>query len=98
MFLHNVVYWLKPDLTPAEKEIFLAGISDLMKLASVKQAWFGAMSGDDALADRSYDYAIVLDLENARGHEAFQADPAHQRIRETIGGSWNRLVIYDIAD
>ena len=97
MFLHNVTYWLRPDLTPAEKETFLAGIADLMKLRSVKQAWFGPRVDADPMADRTFDYSIVLDLGNAAGHDDFQSDPAHQSIRDRIGGSWSRLLIYDIG-
>ena len=97
MFLHNVTYWLRPDLTPAEKEIFFAGIADLMKLRSVKQAWFGPRAGDDPHADQTFDYCLVLDLRDAAGHDDFQIDPEHQRIRDTIGGSWSRLLIYDVV-
>jgi hypothetical protein len=97
MFLHNVHYWLRPDLTESERSLFLAGIADLMKLGSVRQAWFGPPAGTDPMADRSFDYSIVLDLGDSAGHDAFQADPAHQRIRDTIGGSWSRLLIYDVV-
>ncbi len=98
MFLHNVEYWLKPDLTSAEMEIFLTGIADLMKLRSVKQAWFGPRVDADPMADRTFDYSIVLDLGDAAGHDDFQADPAHQNIRDRIGGSCSRLLIYDLVD
>lgn len=97
MFLHNVTYWLRGDLTPSETENFLRGIEALMRLDSVRQAWFGKPAGRDAMADRSFDYALVLDLGDAAGHDAFQADPAHQAIRDAIGKSWDRLVIYDVA-
>lgn len=97
MFLHNVHYWLRADLTAAEKQIFLDGIADLKRLRSVRRAWFGPPAGPDPLADRSFDYSIVLDLGDAAGHDDFQADPAHQRIRERIGGSWKRLLIYDVV-
>jgi hypothetical protein len=98
VFLHNVHYWLKPDLTPAQRQTFLDGIADLMRLASVRNAWFGAPAkGGEAIADRSYSYGLVLDLGDAAGHDAFQADPAHQAIRDRIGASWDRIVIYDVA-
>ena len=97
MFLHNVHYWLRPDLTPAEKEIFLNGIADLRKLRSVRQSWFGPPAGSDAMADRSFDYSIVLDLGDVAGHDDFQSDPAHQSIKDRIGGSWSRILIYDVA-
>ena len=97
MFLHNVTYWLRPNLTPAEKEIFFAGIADLMKLRSVKQAWFGPRAGNDPMADSSFDYCLVLDLGDVAGHDDFQIDPAHQAIRDRIGKSWTRLLIYDVV-
>jgi len=97
MFLHNVTYWLRGDLTAAEKANFLRGIEALMRLDSVRQAWFGAPAGADPMADRSFDYSLVLDLGDAAGHDAFQADPAHQAIRDSIGKSWDRIVIYDVA-
>ncbi len=97
MFLHNVHYWLKPDLTADQRQNFLAGIADLRRLASVKASWFGVPArGGEAIADRSYDHALVMDLGDAAGHEAFQADPEHQAIRERIGSSWERIVIYDL--
>jgi hypothetical protein len=97
MFLHNVHYWLKPDLTEAERKTFLDGIAALMKLESVRCAWFGTSApGGDPAADRSYTHALVLGLEDAAGHDAFQLDPEHNAIRSRIGGSWERILIYDI--
>jgi hypothetical protein len=97
MFLHNVTYWLRADLTPGQKANFLRGIDALMRLRSVRRAWFGKPAGSDPMADRSFDYSIVLDLGDAAGHEAFQADPAHQAIRDSVGASWDRILIYDVA-
>jgi hypothetical protein len=97
MFLHNVTYWLKPDLTPQQLETFHEGIGALMKLGAVKAAWFGTPArGGEAIADRSYTHALVMDLGDAAGHEAFQADPEHDAIRKRIGGFWDKIVIYDV--
>jgi hypothetical protein len=99
VFLHNVHYWLKTGLDPAQRQTFLDGIQDLMRLESVKNAWFGAPAKHgEVIADRSYDHGLVLDLGDEAGHDAFQADPAHQAIRDRIGASWDRIVIYDVAD
>ena len=57
MFLHNVTYWLKPDLTPEEEEHREPEVP---------------------------------------GHDAFQADPGHDAIRERLGGLWDKIVIYDV--
>lgn len=97
VFLHNVHYWLKPDLTAEQREMFLQGIAALMRLKSVRCAWFGAPAeGGEAAADRSYSHALVLGLADAAGHDEFQADPEHHAIRARIGGSWGRIVIYDV--
>jgi hypothetical protein len=97
VILHNVHYWLKPDLTPEQHEVFLRGIKELMRLKSVCCAWFGSPAkGGEAAADRSYDHALVLGLADAAGHDKFQSDPEHHAIRERIGGSWARIVIYDV--
>jgi hypothetical protein len=70
-----------------------------MRLESVKNAWFGAPAkGGEAISERSYDHGLVLDLGDPAGHDAFQADPAHHAIRDRIGASWDRIVIYDVAD
>lgn len=98
MFLHNVHYWLKPGLTPEQHALFLRGIDDLVKLASVRAAWFGRpAAGGEAISERGYDYGLVMDLGDEAGHDAFQTDPAHHEIRTRIGGSWERIVIYDVA-
>jgi hypothetical protein len=97
VFLHNVHYWLKPDLTPEQRDVFFEGIRALMKLKSVRCAWFGAPAeGGEVAADRSYSYALVLGLADAAGHDEFQADPEHHAIRARIGGSWEKILIYDI--
>lgn len=97
MFLHNVHYWLKPGLTAEERELFFQGIDDLKKLKSVRAAWFGTPApGGEAGAEAGYTHAIVMDLGDAAGHEAFQADPEHDAIRRRIGASWEKILIYDI--
>jgi hypothetical protein len=97
MFLHNVHYWLKLSLTEEERGTFFRGIEALMKLESVRCAWFGAPAerGDPA-AERDYTHALVLGLDGEAGHDAFQADPKHHAIRNRIGGSWEKILIYDV--
>ncbi len=97
MFLHNVLYWLKPDLSAEQRKLFFQGIEDLKRLKSVRAAWFGTpATGGEAIAERDYTHAIVLDLGDAAGHDAFQADPEHDVIRKRIGGSWDKILIYDV--
>ncbi len=90
---------MRPDLTETGKQTFLEGIEALMKLSSVKHAWFGKPADTDRpVIDRTYDYALVLVLENAAGHDAFQIDPEHNAIRERLGGMWSRILISDVTD
>lgn len=97
MFLHCVYYWLKPDLSDVERAAFFQGIETLKKLDSVRRAWFGTPAdGGEPAADRTYTHALLLGLDGEAGHDAFQADPEHQAVRDRIGGSWDRILIHDI--
>jgi hypothetical protein len=96
VFLHCVYYWMKPALTETEKADFLHNIQALIQLSSVRHGWLGKPAGTSgSLIDRSYDHALVLVLEDAAGHDAFQADPKHHAVRNVVGGMWDRISIYD---
>jgi hypothetical protein len=99
MFLHCVYYWMRSDLSEAEKQTFLEKAQALIRLKSVKHGWFGKPAETDRpIIDRTYDYALVLVLEDAAGHDAFQADPEHHAIRNVVSGMWKKILIYDFED
>lgn len=84
-------------MSESERELFTSEIMKLTKLASVKHGWFGKPAATDRpVIDRSYDYALVVDVGDAAGHDAWQTDPGHLAVRNVVGGMWDRILIYDV--
>ena len=50
---------------------------------------------DREVVDNSYDYAIIVEFENAEMHGAYQMDSLHNVFREKYGTYFEKLQIYD---
>lgn len=95
MFVHTVYFWLKPDITGAERGEFTRRGKALTKIPSVKHGWFGAPADTDRpVIDRSYSFGLVVVFDNAADHDAYQANPVHDAFRE-LAPLWTRVKIYD---
>ncbi len=96
MFVHAVYCWLRPDLAPAERETFAAGLRSLCAIGAVRHGHYGVPAATDRpIIDRSYSYALVLSFDDERAHDAYQVHPDHDAFRERCGGLWERVLIYD---
>ena len=96
MFVHAVYFTLRGDLTPADRERFVAGLQSLRTIASVTQAYIGVPAATDRpVIDRDYSYALVLVFVNEAAHDSYQVDPVHDRFREECSPFWERVRIYD---
>ena len=96
MFIHSVYFWLKPELTDAQRATFQAGVNSLTAIKSVRQGFVGTPAATDRpIIDRSYSCALVIICDDEAGHEAYQVDPIHDRFREDCGEFWSKVLIYD---
>jgi hypothetical protein len=99
VFIHNVYFWLKPDLTPAQKETYLKGVRALTTIPSVTFGFVGSpASTDRPIIDRSYSYMLVVAFEDKAGHDLYQEHPIHDAFRNDCGTFWNKVLIYDAVD
>lgn len=95
MFVHTVYFWLKPDITEAEKAEFVKRLDAITKLSSVKHGWAGTPADTDRpVIDRTYSYGLAVVFDDAAGHDAYQVDPIHDAFRE-LHGLWTQVKIYD---
>ncbi len=98
MFVHAVYFWLRPDLTPAQRTQFAAGVRSLGKIESVQQCYIGVpASTDRPVIDRSYSKALVVVFDDEAGHDAYQVHPVHERFRTGCGSLWTRVQIFDFV-
>ncbi len=96
MFVHSVYFWLKPALTPAQRDQFWAGVRSLGTISSVKASYIGTPAATDRpIIDRSYSCALVVVFDDEVGHEAYQVDALHDCFRLECAALWERVLIYD---
>lgn len=96
MFVHAVYFWLRADLTAAERDHFIAGLRSLRGIEGVAHGWIGVPAPTDrSVIERSYSWALVLVFADQRAHDAYQVHPVHDRFREECGRYWTTVRIHD---
>lgn len=96
MFVHSVYFWLKPDLAPAQRTQFAAGVRALGAIESVEHAYIGVPAATDRpVIESGYDQALVLVFADQAAHDDYQVHPVHDRFRAECGGFWTTVRIFD---
>jgi len=96
MFVHAVYFWLRDDLTPAERKRFAAGVRSLRAIDEVEDGYIGVPAPTDRpVIERGYSAALVLIFPDQAAHDAYQVHPVHDGFRSECGGFWTTVRIYD---
>jgi hypothetical protein len=96
MFLHTVLFWLKPDLADTEIRTFEAGLRQLLTIPSVRLHFLGTPAATDRpVIDRSYSYKLVVGFDDRAGHDAYQDIDIHQNFITNCAQFWTKVLIYD---
>src|SRR5689334_12126902 len=96
MFIHAVYFWLRPDLTAAERDRYEAGLRSLRGIEHVAHGWIGSPAPTDRpVIERGYTRALVLAFADEAAHDAYQVHPVHDRFRAECGAMWTRVQIFD---
>lgn len=98
MLVHTVVFWLRKDLTPAQREEFRQqGLESLRPIKSVSELHIGAPAPipPRPVVDASYTFAITAIFKDVAAHDAYQIDPVHKAFVERFKPYWERVQIYD---
>jgi hypothetical protein len=99
MLVHSVFFWLKPELTPVQREEFRQGVETLRAVAAVEQIFIGApaATAKRPIIDHSYSLALTIVCRDVAAHDAYQVDPIHQAFVNRFKTYWARVQIYDAA-
>ena len=98
MFVHTVYFWLRDDLTSAEKDTFLKGVHALTTVESVQASYTGVPADTDRpVIDRTYSYALVAVFPDKAAHDVYQEHPIHDRFRDECATFWSKVLIYDFV-
>lgn len=97
MLFHNVYFWLKPELTPAQRADFRQGLETLTAIKVVDKVSIGtpAPTGDRPVIERSYDFALIVQCRDVAAEAAYQVDPTHRAFVEKYKTCWTRVQIFD---
>lgn len=98
MLVHSVYFYLKPELTAAQRAEFLhEGLETLQGIKAMSGYYIGkpAPTPPRPVVDASYDYAITCLLADMKAHDAYQVDPLHTAFVARFKSYWTTVKIYD---
>ena len=97
MLVHSVFFWLKPDLTDADRAAFRRGVETLAGIKAVDKVYVGtpAATAHRPVIDASYSVALTVVCRDVAAHDAYQVDPLHVAFVENCKRYWDRVLIYD---
>ncbi|HTO03732.1 MAG TPA: Dabb family protein [Opitutus sp.] len=97
MLVHTVYFWLKPELTPAQRADFRAGVESLAGIAAVEAVYVGTPAATEKrpVIDDTYSVALTVLCKDLAAQNAYQIDPLHLAFVNTFKTFWSRVQIYD---
>lgn len=97
MLVHTVFFWLKPELTDAQRADFRRGVESLGTIKSVEKVYVGtpAKTEKRPIIDDTYSVALTVLCQDVAAHDAYQADPIHHAFIAKCKTFWSRVQIYD---
>ena len=97
MLFHCVYFWLKPELTAAQRADFRRGVESLAAIKSVVATSIGGPAPTTArlVIDHSFDVALIVQCRDVAAEAAYQIDPIHLAFVAQFKSRWTRVQIYD---
>ena len=97
MLIHTVFFWLKPELTAAQRAEFSRGVESLGGIKSVERVYVGTPAATERrpIIDHTYDFALTVICRDVAAHDAYQVDPIHLAFVASCATFWTRVQIYD---
>jgi hypothetical protein len=97
MLIHSVYFWLRTDLTPAQRASFRTEVGKLAGVRTIEKIYVGlpASIRERDVTDRSFDVALTIVFRDGAAHDSYQVDPIHLAFVERNQEFWTRVQVYD---
>jgi hypothetical protein len=97
MLVHTVYFWLKPELTDAQRTEFRGGVETLRGIDVVEAVYVGSPAGTAKrpVIDDSYSVALTVLCRDVAAQNTYQVHPIHLAFVENFKTFWTRVQIYD---
>ena len=95
--VHQVYFWLDPELDEAARADFVAGMRGLAAAPTVRRVTVGTAAATPArdVTDNTFDYFLTLHFDDAAGHDAYQVSEVHQAFVATHETKFREVRVYD---
>jgi hypothetical protein len=99
MLIHTVFFWLKPELTAAQRADFRHGVESLGGIKAVEKIYVGTPAATEKrpIIDDTYSVALTVVCKDVAAHDTYQTDPIHLAFVAQCKTYWTRVQIYDAA-
>lgn len=96
-FLHIVYFYPRDPAGPDDAARLARGCREfLTNIPGVRRLEVGTPAGTPrAVVDNAYSVALLVEFDDAAGHDLYQDHPDHQRFIEVCGSLWSRVQVYD---
>lgn len=97
MLIHSVFFWLKPELTEAQRAEFRRGVESLAAIQHVHQVYVGTPAAvpDRPVVDKTFAVGLTVVCRDVTAHDAYQLDPIHLAFIAKFKSCWTRVQSYD---
>ena len=96
MFVHAVYFWLRPDLSQADRDTFSAWMPRLCELPNALSGYWGVPAPTERpVIERTYSYALVLLFVDGAAEAAYQVDAEHEAFRAECASFWTKVQVFD---
>ena len=98
MLVHSVFFWLREDLSDAERAAFRKGVDTLTTIGSAEAVYVGTPAATAArpVVDTTYDIGLTVVAKDVPAHDVYQEDPIHLAFVNEFKGYWTKVTIYDV--
>lgn len=100
MIVHNVFFWLKPDLSADQVSQFRQGLESLKGMDFLEGVYIGtpADTGDRPAIERGYSFGLTVLFKEMAAHDQYQTHPLHTAFLQQFAPYWDKVLIYDIQE
>jgi len=97
MLVHTVFFYLKPEVTEAEKKDFLEGIHMLKEIPTVRGFYVGtpADTPDRPVIIKSYGAALTVIFDDVEGHNVYGPHEIHDAFIAKYNHLWEKVTVFD---
>jgi hypothetical protein len=97
MLVHCVYFYLKPEITEAQRADFRRGLESLAGVKSAEKVYVGKPADlpKRPVLDDTYSFGLTVIFKDTAGHNAYQTDPIHVAFLDKFRSYWTRVQVYD---